>query len=128
MDTIDFVTLVKDTNGEYFVADHNNEKLEVIASLFLNKKLRSDFLKNFETFNEIKSENKEFHILKRNNLIIILLYNLKESLLEEDNPLEIEMYPENLKNIILDLENLENNNVNKITITKEQDTYFINSK
>lgn len=126
MNSLNFLVLTKDTNGDYFIADNNYEKLEVLGELYLDKEAKADLLKNFDSFNEITIGN--FNLLRDKDNIIILLYKNNESLLNEANPREVVIKADTLKKLFEDLEELEKTDVKKIIIAKEQDNYVLDAQ
>lgn len=125
---MNYAKLGKDVNDSYLIIDHNDEKLSVILEFFLKPELISQFKENFESFNFMTSHDKRFKINREaDDLIIIRYYHENKSIIDEDNPLEIEINPFILKNIIEELSEHVKESKPEITLVRDKDEYSLYS-
>lgn len=125
----------KDETNQYIIADHNDEKLAVIARTLLNGpvvvKLK-ELLENLDQLADnyhIVSNPKDrfqFSMMKTKHNYIILSVTDQDEPLDEDNPLTIDMS----RTVFLDLideweelQDLENNK--EIYLTRHEDVYTL---
>jgi hypothetical protein len=113
---MNYLLLTRSADGTYTISDHNSEKLFVVATILLQKTIRSqlrnkilDFpefaLGEVDTFNFLPDYN---ITVKRDNQkqLIISLLKKHESLHQADNPLVIDVYIDVLGDLIEDFEDL----------------------
>ena len=77
----------RDAQGRYFIGDHDDEKLNVIAELLLDNQARADARSLIESPHQPSLKGPRFHFFNQpNQTIMIKLFNDNESLTEETNP------------------------------------------
>ncbi len=131
------LTIDKDEKGNYFIAETNDEKLEVIAEVLLDKMLRV-FLKEYlEDFSNLEDQYHEFpgcrngatyHILKTGKRTFLIRKTAEiPPLQEQAQILEIDGTVDTFQDLIEKWEDLEQEKPQQIFLERTADTYTLTS-
>lgn len=132
---MDILTFSKDTNGQYFVADHNDEKLRIVAESLLNDDVRKNLKKLLENLPSLQEkyhilshprDQVKFAMLKESDDVILLSLEYQNGQLEEQTPiLQIDMNSNTYLDLINSWEDLESDSPEQIILTRTGDFFTL---
>lgn len=97
----EILRLTKDKTDNYIITDSSDEKLNVLATLLLDDRGRSDARSAAEKEIRIEIKGPQFHFYEKpRNIIAIQLFKNGNSARDESNPLEIEISRQNLRHLV----------------------------
>ncbi len=122
----EILRIEQDTQGRYFIADHNDEKLRVIAELLLDKQGRAAAKSLLQNSQASHVRGSRFYLFFIDSVTIgIKFYKPDEPLDEEDNPLIIDINTGILRDLIDRVEDLFIQQPPEIILERRRDSDMV---
>ena len=116
----------RDAQGRYFIGDHDDEKLNVIAELLLDNQGRADARTLIQNPQQTSLKGPRFHFFNEpNGIILVKLFNSEESLTEETNPRIIDIERLHLDSLINEWRDLMQEKPSFIMLSRRHDSDHI---